>query len=202
MLDFDATALAQLDAPVRGIALLVEFEFLGGTIRSTTWPTDLVSGGFTWTRAGNALQVAALAESESLDTRRLEIRVSVSDSATLALALGNAAEFRGRTVRVMLQVVSETGTPAGAAVTRWVGSMEAIQIERTQPDANGERADTGGTIIISCGRKGVTRSRRVDGLRVTHAQQQHRYPGDTGYEYVASLIERPALWLSKRFQQI
>lgn len=202
MLSFDATALAQLNGPVRGLALLVEFDFTSGMIRSTTWGTDIVSGGFTWVRAGNALQVPGLSQSENLDTRRLEVHISVGDSATLALAVGDPTVYRGRTIRLKFQVMTATGTPAGAPVTHWVGTMESVNTEREQPDPNGERADTGGTIVLQCGRAGVTRSRRRDGLRLTHAQQLHRFAGDNGYEYVAGLIEKPALWLSKRFQQI
>lgn len=202
MLTFDAPASAALDSPARGIAWLVEFQFSTGTIRATTWPVDLISGGFTWVRAGNALQVDPLVESENLDTRRMEIRVAVTDAATLALAVGDAAVYRGRPAKLYMQVVQTTGAPAGAAVLRWSGVMEAVKVEREQPAAQGQRASMGGQIILVCGRTGVTRSRRREGLRLTDAQQQQRFAGDKGYEYVAGLIEKPALWLSKRFQQV
>lgn len=201
MQTYDGTASAALDSTARGIAWLVELQFASGTLRATTWPIDLDSAGFTWLRAGNALQVGNVHDSEVLDTRALDISLSVVDTSVLALAVGDPTQFRGRSVRLRLQVVDTTGKAAGAPVLRWSGAMESVQIERQPAPVDGSGEATG-TITIHCGRSGVSRSRRRNGLRLTDAQQQHRYPGDTGYQYVSALIEKPTVWLSKRFQQV
>ena len=48
----------------------------------------------------------------------------------------------------------------------------------------------------------MARARNAPGLRLNDAQQQAAYAGDRGLEYVAKLLEQPALWLSKKFQKV
>lgn len=203
MLLWDGTAQATAEAPVRGACWLVEWDFSTGILRSTNYPLDITTvDAFVWTRAGNALSIGQLSESEDVSPTKLEIAVSVADNATLAWAIGDPTVWRGRPVRIYLQLLTETGARAGAHVRRFTGYMDSIAIERPSPAPGNSEAATGGTIKVSCSRAGLSRSRRTDGLRLTHAQQLQRYPGDNGYEYVTTLIEVPTLWLSKRFQEV
>ena len=59
-----------------------------------------------------------------------------------------------------------------------------------------------GTIKLECLRGGGTRVRNCSGLRISHAQQLEEYPGDMGYEYLQTLVEKPVVWLSRRFLEI
>ena len=65
----------------------------------------------------------------------------------------------------------------------------------------GAGGENNGRVEIPCSRYGMARARNYQGLRHTHAQQQLRFPGDVGLQYMQDLIEKPALWLSKRFQE-
>lgn len=201
MLTFDATALARAAASVRGACYLVEIDFASGTQRATNYSTDLTSGGNTYTRLGTNLQISALTESEDAAGQKIEISVSVADTSKLAMAVGPASEYRKKAVRIYLQLLDEVGNPAGAAVKRFAGYIDAVSIERKQPNKKGDAENLGGTIKIRCSRAGQARSRHADGLRLTHAQQQVAYAGDNGYDGVATLVEKPTLWLSRRFQE-
>ena len=106
--------------------------------------------------------------------------------------------YRGRPVRLYLQLFTEAFAPVGTKVHRWTGTMEPVRITR-RTQAGGPSS---GRIEMPCTRNGMARARNYQGLRLTHAQQQVTYPADLGLEYLQALIEKPALWLSKRFQEI
>ena len=74
--------------------------------------------------------------------------------------------------------------------------------ERSKPSRDGTPGGSiSGAIKLICSRSGANRARAGTGLRLTHAQQVARYPGDNGCEYIQTLVDKPAQWLSKRFQQ-
>lgn len=200
MLATDASASAQLADSVRGVAWLVELDFLSGTLRVTSSPLDITTGGHTYTALGGLMGIANLQESADTAADRLTLSLAITNSAQLALAMGDPAGYRGRQARIYLQVFDQSFVPVGAAVKRWQGYMDKVQIERKPADEAGGEA--GGSINMICSRAGMARARNAEGLRLNDAQQQSKYPGDTGLRYVRTLIEQPSLWLSKRFQEV
>lgn len=182
---------------VAGVAWLVELDFTGGTVRLTTAPVPITVGGDTYTGLGSLLGVSALAESEDANAERVTLTLSVVDTAMLASVLGSASTYRGRAVRLYLHLLDATFSPVGTRVLRWAGHMEPARVRRS---SGGEGAS--GAIELPCSRSGLFRARNYQGLRITHAQQLQRHPGDLGLQYLQDLIEKPALWLSKRFQEV
>jgi hypothetical protein len=200
-LTFDGTAQARVDAPVRGACLLIEMDFVSGLQRLTTYSNSVVSGAYTYVGLGNIINVSQIKESEDTTTEKLEIAIAVTNSAMLALAIGQASDYRNRSVRLYLQLLTETGVAAGASVLRYSGYMDSLVIERSRADPK-SGGSGGGYIKFRCSKSGLSRSRRFDGLRLTDAQQRQRFPGDKGLEYVNAIIEKPPVWLSRRFMEI
>jgi hypothetical protein len=184
---------------VCGAHWLVELDFSSGLIRATTAPVDVTAAGNTYTGLGAFLGVGAVRESEDSAAERITISLPVVNSAMLAATMGPAATYRGRAARLYLQLFDEQFQPVGPRVARWSGYMEPVRITRT-PASVGNGAGSG-TIELPCQRAGMARARNYQGLRITHSQQLARYPGDMGLQYLQTLIEQPALWLSKRFQE-
>lgn len=197
-LSFGGAGDAQVATGVVGCHWLVEMDFLSGTQRLTTAPVNVVVSSTTYTGLGKLMQVAPLAESEDNTAAKLVISATVVDSALFAAVLGPATEYRGRPVRLYLQLFTEGFAPVGTKVHRWTGTMEPVRITR-RVQAGGPSS---GRIEMPCTRNGMSRARNYQGLRLTHAQQQAIYPADLGLEYLQALIEKPTLWLSKRFQEI
>lgn len=202
MITLDANALAAVSAAVRGVAHLVTLDFLSGLQRYTTWPTALVVGGNTYIGVGGLGQIAPIGESEDTKTDRLMLSLLVTNSALLAASIGNATEYRGRAVTISLQLMDATFIPTGAAVLRWAGIMDRIKVMRTVPKLLEDGSTSTGRIEVECSRSGMARVRHAEGQRLTHAQQQQRFPGDLGLSHVQELVERPQRWLSKKFQQV
>lgn len=183
---------------VCGAHWLVELEFLAATIYATTAPVDVVASGNTYSGLGTLLAVSAVGESSDVSAEKITISVPIVNSAMKAAVLGAASTYRGRRVRLYLQLFDEAFQPVGPRVARWAGYMEPARITR-RPAVDGSG---GGAIELPCQRSGMARARKYRGLRHTHAQHLLRYPGDMGLQYQQDIVERPALWLSKRFQEV
>lgn len=201
MIALDSPAAAQAAAAVRGVAWLVDLEFSGGTSYVTTAPLPIVVGGITYTALGTLAEVGNLGESADATSDRLQLSLSVVNAAMFALAMGDPATYRGRRAKLWLQLLGDTWQPVGAPNLRWQGYMDKLSIERN-PATVDNPGDSQGHIRLECSRAGLSRARRAEGLRMTDAQQQVRFPGDTGRRYVRTLIEKPSPWLSKDFQKI
>ena len=187
---------------VGGVAWLVELAFTSGTLRYTTAPVTVTEGGHDWLGWGAVVTVGNVTESEEVLGDAIVLGLSIVDQALIAASLGNVGNYRGRPATLYLQLLDATFRPAGAKVRRWAGVMDRVEIKRTAGDMEGGAGgDSSGVIELRCSRVGVARMRNAGGLRLTQEQPQRRYPGDTGLQYVRTLIEQPSLWLSKRFQE-
>jgi hypothetical protein len=200
MLTLDPTASARITTSIRGFCWLAQLDFTTGTLYFTTWSDDVISGGQTYSGTGGNVTIDTLKESESGNADKLTISISVVNQGMLAATIGNLDTYRGRRVRLYLQLLDENFQPAGAAVQRWTGRMQPVQVTRTPSPPEG--GPSSGKIELPCVRAGGLRARHAEGLRLTDAQQKARYPGDLGLERLASHIERPTPWLTRRFQQI
>jgi len=195
-LPFDVPTNAQVFTGVYGVCWLIEMDFSGGMVYATTAPVNVDYGGHSYTGLGNLVQVGGLSESENNSAEKLSVSVSVVDSTMLALVLVDANTYRGRSITLRLQLLTETFAPIGTPVKRWAGAMNPAKVTR-----GGHGGENTGRIELPCSRYGMARARNYQGLRHTHAQQLLRFPGDVGLQYMQDLIEKPALWLSKRFQE-
>ena len=199
-LTLDGTASARIAAAVRGVAWLVQMDFLPSTVYYTTAPLTFTIGGNTYLGLGNLAEVSAVGESEDTAADQVTLAFTLVNTSLLSATLGNVENYRGRAVRLYLQLFDEAFQPAGAPVLRWAGTMQPAKVTRTPSDPTG--GPSVGKVELPCARAGMARARNPMGLRLSHAQQTQRYAGDLGLEYVQTLIEQPSLWLSKKFQQI
>lgn len=197
MLTLDTSAQTQIDANVRGVQWLVALDFASGMVRYTTNAVDITSGGYTWQGFGALVTVNDVRESEDGAPGDVTLGLSLVSTAMLAAAIGNVENYRNRSARLSLQLIGANFQPVGAPVARWAGYMNKVRIKRS----TSKEGSSSGTIEMVCSRAGANRSRAATGLRHTHAQHILRFPGDNGFEYIQTLIEKPAVWLSKRFQQ-
>jgi hypothetical protein len=181
--------------------LLIELQFdsaMGGTQRMTNFPIDLPTGGYTWTGLGNVIGIDDITSSIEAGTEQLTLSLSAS-SAMLAATIGNVEAYRGRAAKIYLQFLyPNTTVPMLNPILIFPGYMNPVKTE-----FSGEDSDTGivGAIKLPLSRSGMARSRNATGIRLTNVQQQLRYSGDTGLEYMRDLIENPTIWLSKAFQK-
>ena len=189
------TLEAELAGRGPAFVYLIELGFASGTHHVSSWNHAIDWAGHTWLGLSSLLSVSAVTESEQLQYPGLELGLNVANSALLALALGSVAEYRRRPITLYRGVLDEQLRPVDAPELAWAGLMDQVRLST----GNGE-GDPGG-LVLRCelpGRDG----RAAQGLRLNHAQQQARHPGDTGLSRIEQLTGQPRPWLSKRFQRI
>lgn len=195
-MSWDTAQQAALDSGTYSPVWFIELEFGAGPVNLCTWGSDITTGGRTYTGLGGVLSVGALRERDSVGLEKLSLSIPTDPTYT-ALALGNVEDYRGKPARLRLGLLDASYQLQGGLKLRFDGVMEPINIQRQ----SAKDGSSSGKIEMPLSRSGMSRSRRVDGARVTDAQQQQRFPGDTGLRYLRGLIEKPALWLSIAFQR-
>ena len=169
----------------------------GYPVRITTWPTDVTTAGADWRGLGPQLGISQVQSTEDAGPGQVTLSLPLVPG-MLAAVLGNVETYRGRRARIMYQVIdADTLQPIDDPIPVYVGEMQPVSVQRDSPGAGGGAVR--GRIEMRLTRAGTTNTRREDGLRMTHQQQQARYPGDRGLEYVASLVRGDAVWVSAAF---
>ncbi|MEJ1935886.1 hypothetical protein WDZ92_37300 [Nostoc sp. NIES-2111] len=199
MLAMDSAQLALLASDAAGVIFLVDLEFTSGTYCFSTHNVTLTLDGKTYIATGNLSTVGEIQESQETDAQTLTLGLSIANQALLAACMGNVEGYRGRQARVYMQLLDRAHRPVGSPKLRFAGEMEPVKVPRDKPPQEG--GNVGGRIELPISRAGMSRARNSEGLRLTDEQQKAEFPGDRGLEYVRPLIERPAQWLSKRFQE-
>lgn len=183
----------QLASPHAGLLYLVEMQFTTGTQRLTTWGHNIVALGQTWYGLGSVISVSSMASSERLEYPALDLGLNVAKAELLALALGQVSTYRGRPVLLYQLVLDDELRPLGDPELVWAGVMDQVRMK------TGNGADEEAGVSMRCEMPGKDR-RTPQTLRLSNAQQQARYPGDTGLSRIEQLMGKPVPWLSVKFQ--
>jgi hypothetical protein len=191
-----------LAAPHAGVLLLLQMDFRAGTQRFTNWSHSLDYFGFTWQGLGAVVGVSQVVQAETLQYPAVDVQLNVADASMLALALGNVQAYRGRPITIWQAVTDDDLRIAGDPEVVWAGEMDQVRLRTGsgQRSGSGDSAGEGGAAVMRCEMAGRD-NRAPLSLRLTHAQQQARYPGDTGLSRIERLAGQPEVWLSKLFQK-
>lgn len=168
-------------APVVRLAFFGEFQFASGTVRMWSGIGSKSWNGNTWDGFGSMLGFSPVDETTEFGAAGLTFTWSGIPSTAISLALTD--NYRGRLCRLWLAVLDESFAVLDTYQI-FAGRMDFMTID-----------DSGDTSTISL----QVESRLIDlgrarASRYTDAEQQLRYPGDKGLEFVAKLAERPLNW--------
>lgn len=174
-----ATALAEGD--VRP-ALLFEGLFSDGTLRLTTGPLSVEWGGVTYTANGVMTGFSSPQEGTNAEAAGWTLTLTGIPSDLVSTALGQAR--RGKIGRVWLAFLDLWGGIITDPFFIAQGRLDVPVI-----------SDDGATSTISIAYEGHLRDIvRPQELRYTNEEQQRLFPGDRGFEYVTSIIDRQIQW--------
>jgi LysM repeat protein len=165
------TAIA---APVVEPFYALEFYLDSETVRLWTGNYTLNISGSDFIGAGEILSISSV--QETADTQANGATVSISGIPSTYLSLALQEQYQGRECRMFFGILSSPED-----------MVEIFSGEIDKMDIN-ENADTA-VVVVSVENVMIILERPAV-RRFTHEDQQTRYPGDLGLEYVATLQDK------------
>lgn len=142
---------------------------------------DVTWNGETWLGMGTLGGIEPIREQASLEAAGVRMTLSGVPTDTVAIALGE--QYQGRPCQIWFAPLTQDLQLIADPVRLFSGRMDTMDVEI------GETA----TITLSAESKMVTWDRaRV--RRYNNEDQQSRFPGDRGFEFVAQMVEKQLLW--------
>lgn len=166
-------------------ATLFEFQFTSGTQRFWDGHGYLTANGHDWLGFGEMGSVSGLEQSRNMGAPQTTFRLSGVDDNLIAIAVNSASEVTGNPCTVYLQFLSAALTPLDAPVALWAGTMDTLSFQAGTKEQ---------TITLSAETLFVDRTRAPYGF-YSDTDQRARWPGDRGFEFVASLLFKTVNWL-------
>lgn len=175
-------------------AWLIHFAFTSEPVRVWTgFGTLATSDGHQWSGLGQLASVSGIEQAVNGQAPQAVFTLSGIDAQTMRLARDEyEAEVKNRIVTVLIQFfgVDDPEDPDNQRVLDapfplWSGRCLAPVFTLT---AEGER-----TVAIEAESLFSLRSRPQYAM-YTDADQQHRFPGDRGFEFVGGLVNKTVTW--------
>lgn len=179
----DATTLASVTAQDVSIPVLfAELDFPSGFVRVHTIIGTITWGGYDWTGVGTLGQVSTVEESAELSRKTITYTLSGIPGSMISIVLGE--QYQGRTAKLYFGVLSPTtGQLIATPVLIDRGLMDVSEIEE------GETC----SVTITAENRIASWDRPVV-RRYTNADQQARFPGDKGLEFVDQAADKEINW--------
>jgi hypothetical protein len=181
---FSEAIAAALKGEAVGLAILGDFDFADGSMRLWLGDGVLDAGGHQWSGIGQWGGISSITSGAGDAAVPVTFTLSGVDE-DIALKVSAGPSVRGRKVTISLQFFDgATMAPLDAPVLFWTGRMDLVS---TEFDA------TSSVVTVTAEGGFVKRSKARAGL-LTDRDQQARFPGDLGLEFVPSVINKQVKW--------
>ncbi len=187
---FPATIKAALGGATVKMSYLVLFDFDGEPVRVWTGFGRITSGGYTWEGIGALASITGLEQAVNGEAPQATFTVAAIDPDIIRLTREEfKTKARDRLARVYLQFHNDANdkplTLYDAPYAIWSGRMKAAAFDI--------KSDGTREVSVMCESLFSLRSRPVVS-QYTDADQQRRFPGDLGFNFVASLRNKVVTW--------
>lgn len=166
-------------------AVLFEFNFASSTQRFWDGVGWLAAAGHQWLGFGELVSVSGLQQSVGMTAPQATFTLTGAKAELLNVAANSASEVTGRRCAVYLQFLSSAGVPLDDPIALWVGKMDVLSFNA---------GATNQSITLTAETLFVKRVRSPYGY-LTDTDQQARYPGDVGLEFMPKLLNKTVNWL-------
>ena len=169
--------------------LAVELEFSTGTLRFWNGYGDLTmtAGGSsnTFTGLGDLMGVSAIAESDQIEAIGASLSLTGIKSSFISTAL--TGNYTNRNASIFLGVFDSNKSVISDVYTLFKGKMDIMKIDEGPESA---------TITLNLENRLIVLDRPIN-RRFTHEDQQERFSGDLGFEFVPDLQDKEIIWGKK-----
>jgi hypothetical protein len=164
-------------------AMLFEGDFQGGFVRVWSGIGDLSWNGYTWTGVGALGGISDIEETDEVKAAGITVALSGIAPEMIALALNSVRQNKeGRLYLALFD--GETANLLADPYLCFEGRLDVAEIDEGPESA---------TVSIKYENRLIDLERSRE-RRYTHEDQQLDYPGDRGFEYIASLQDVQISW--------
>jgi len=167
------------------VSTLYQFEFLSRTMRFWDGVRKLTAGGNEWEGSGSVISVSGLGQSRNMAAQQVTFNMSGAQDDLIQFASGNQQEVANRPCVVFIQFMSDEFTPLDEPVAIWSGNMDTMSFS-----VGGDNQ----SIQLTAESVFVSRV-RAQYAYMTDVDQQVRWPGDRGMEFMPTLRNKTVPWL-------
>lgn len=180
MRDIPNEVITALESGVFRMAFLVRLEF-DTPIRFSSLYETRTFDGVTYVGGGNLGSISSFSEGTDLEPQQYSVTLSGINDATLQ-AIGGS-NYLNRDARCYVVMLDEDGNALGDPMTYFVGFTDEVKF----------------TYAKTASIKVTVRDRLADWNRVkiernVNADQQAKYPGDKGFEFVSQVADKKIIW--------
>ena len=169
--------------------LAVELEFSTGTLRFWNGYGDLTmtAGGSsnTFTGLGDLLGVSPISESDQIEAIGASLSLTGIKSSFISTAL--TGNYTNRNASIFFGVFDTSKNVIADVYTLFKGKMDIMKIDEGSESA---------TITLNLENRLIVLDRPLN-RRFTHEDQQERFSGDLGLEFVPDLQDKEIIWGKK-----
>jgi len=163
-------------------AIIVSLDFASGVVRANTSPIDIRIGNDVYIGVGLLGKISAVEETTETQAHNLALELSGIPRELISLALQEKYQGRPCTLGVVY-LDRDWRVPLGAGKPLFAGRINTMRIE------------LGATATIRITAEGrFADFDRIRGGRYTNEEQQRRFPGDRGLEFVPRTVEQDLTW--------
>lgn len=179
--NFNNTVLTALRSDRFSLVLLVELDFSSGTVYTNSSPIDLQWANKTWTGLMGVGDLDAI--KENTENKAANIKMTLTGIPRDLVGVSINENYQGRAVNIYLGALDENIRLYDSPVLVWAGKMDTMSV------ALGETA----AIQLKCESNLVDWSRPKI-RRYTDQEQQARFPGDLGLQFVNKMADLELTW--------
>lgn len=185
MRDIPSEVITALESGVFRMAFLVRLEF-DTPIRFSSLYESRTFGDYTYTGGGNLGSISSFKENTDLEPNNYEVSLSGVNQATLSAVGGS--DYLNRVAVCEVVMLDESGNSLGDPMTYFVGFVDEVKFTYAK------RASIKVTV-----RDRLADWNRVKIERNVNADQQARYTGDKGFEFVSQVADKKIIWPAQEF---
>lgn len=170
-------AEASVVRPVTMVHLAFDSDpvFVNSSDRTFTW------GGNEYLGVGLLGTVSVIQETSALQASGIRLTMAGIPADMVQTVL--AQEYQGRVVTVYMGFLGERYTLVGDPILQWTGFIDQMGINLDQT----------ATVVLTAENK-LIRWEQPRIRRYTDNDQQGRFPGDRGCEFIPQVVEKEVLW--------
>lgn len=164
------------------IALDVDPVYVNSSDRNLTYAGNVYLG------VGTLGAISAIQESSSLQASGIKLTMSGIPQSYVTLVLDQ--DYQGRTVTIYQGFLNDSYALIANPILQWTGSIDQMGITLSET----------ATVSLTAENQ-LIRWETPNVRRYTDADQQARFPGDLGLQFVAQTVEKEILWGRTRARQ-